>query len=466
MRAVFGFAPGIGVRLLMAGCMLVGLMGCQQETDKRPNLILITVDTLRWDYLPTYGYQDEAHTPAVNRLAEAGLVFENAVSTSGTTIPSHGSMLTGLYARQHGARSNFHHKYPDVPTITSALRDAGYQTGAFVANLFLFNVGGLAEGFEHTNYPTENLPGVEHPYTGERPVAQAAQWLSTVDDDRPLFMWLHLWEPHGPYDLTAWSDQRLVAYQGMLRDGVTLDHLRHQPGQIMNSAQDLEAMRTLYAGEVWQADQHLADFLQHLETTGQLANSVVLFTADHGQSLGERKRMGHGPVHRETVLRVPMILTDFRAPQPQRVETRVGTIDVAPTLASLAGLEAGFDTHGQRLNAPASLDPAWPYFAEVEIRMPSDENWEKTANNRFYDANALAVYSDRLKMVYRHQDYRLYRTATQKKVAKPLPEGTEPIMADYLKGLIESFQATPVDLDNDDLSLQELEALQGLGYTQ
>lgn len=452
--------------VLMTAAWIFGLSACSPGSDPRPNLILVTVDTLRWDYLSSYGFEDPQHTPAASRLASNGWVFENAVATAGTTIPSHASMLTGHYARQHGARSNFHHKYPNVPTVTSALRDSGYQTAAFVANLFLFNVGGLAEGFTHTNYPTENVEGEEHPYRGDRPVRQAAKWLQDKHSGQPLFMWLHLWEPHGPYDLTEWSEARLGDYDGLLKKGASLDSLRKRARDIMNSPVDLKAMRDLYAGEVWQADRYLNEFLDHLEEAGVLDNSVVIFTSDHGQSLGERGRMGHGPVHRETVLRVPLILADFRTQRSERVKTRVGTIDIAPTLASLAGLNEPFDMAGQVLAKPGQLDPEWPYFGEVEIRMPSDSNWNKTRNNRFYDANALAVYSANLKMVYRHDSYSLFRTGTQRKAAKPLPEEDEPIMADYLKGLIEGFRATPVDLDNDDLPLAELEALQGLGYTQ
>jgi arylsulfatase A-like enzyme len=329
---------------------LGALSACTGESESRPNIILVTVDTLRWDYLNSYGFPDAGHSPAVARLASQGVLFENAVTTIGTTIPSHGSMLTGEYARVHGARSNFHHKYPQVPTITTSLAEAGYQTGAYVSNVHMFTVGGLDEGFEATNDQSMNdQPELGNLFTGGNTVRLANRWLESTDADRPFFLWLHLWEPHGPYDVTEWSRSRMADYEGLLRDGMRLEHMQRHKAEVLDSPENTAAMRTLYAGEVHLADRHLGRFLDDLEAKGLLADSVVIFTADHGQSLGEKRKMGHGPVHRETVLRVPLIIADFRNPAPQRVATRVGTIDIAPTIAELAGLNERFDQSGQSL---------------------------------------------------------------------------------------------------------------------
>jgi arylsulfatase A-like enzyme len=452
--------------LILTILALSSLVSCTTERDERPNIVLVTVDTLRWDYLNTYGFPIAGHTPTATRLAENGTVFMNAVATAGTTIPSHGSMLTGQYARNHGARSNFHHKYPNVPTVTSALKDAGYQTGAFVSNLFLFNVGGLAEGFERTNFPAVNDPDQKHPYPGDLPVQAARDWMQELNPDDPMFLWLHLWEPHGPYEVNDWSREQLGDYDGMLVNGVSLEDIRFHVPEILNDPANVDAMKTIYAGEVRRADQLLGEFLDGLERAGKLDNTVVIFTSDHGQSLGEAQRMGHGPVHRETVLRVPLIIADFRNPRHHEVDTRAGTIDISPTIAELAGLNEPFDRAGQSLVDPESIDPEFAYFAETAVRSTTDKNWERVKDNKTYDVNALAVYSGDMKMVQKHGKARLYRTGNELLIAEPLKLRDEPIMADYLQGLIESFQATPVDLTSDQLSKEDLEALQGLGYTQ
>jgi arylsulfatase len=453
-------------KLLLMLLALSALTACLNETVNRPNIIFITIDTLRWDYLSTYGYPEAGISPAADRIAASGTVFDNAVATAGSTIPSHGSMLTGVYARMHGARSNFHGKYPGIPTITPDLVEAGYQTGAFVSNQFLINVGLLGEGFETDNLPFKDSERGGRPQTGDKTVAQATEWLDSLDPGRPAFMWLHLWEPHGPYDPTDWSTERLDEYEGFLKDGVTLDHIRKETGRINEQEAHVEAMRTHYAGEVNLADQHLGQLLDHMQATGWLDNTLIIFTADHGQSLGENKRMGHGPTHRETVIRVPLIIADLRQPAARRVATRVSVIDVAPTIADAAGLERTFDYAGRSLLRPEELGDDWPYFAEVVIRQETDANWERTKSSTTYDPKALAVYTGPLKMTYQHGRYRLFETGYELLAAREIELASEPVMADYMQGLIDSFQELQLDITADEVAEEDLRILQGLGYTQ
>lgn len=452
--------------LLTAALAAIALAGCTAEPAGRPNIILITVDTLRWDYLNTYGYPEPDTTPTVSFLAENGMVFDSAVSTAGTTIPSHGSMLTGLYARLHGARSNFHAKYEHIPTITEDLLAAGYQTGAFISNQFLFNIGQLGGGFEAHNTPFKDPVREHRPQPGDKTVRQAMEWLAGVDPARPYFMWVHLWEPHGPYDPTDWSRARLGDYDGFLKDGVSIEHTRNRVGDIVNSEANIRVMRTHYAGEVNLADQYLGRLFDDLRGRGLLNDTVVIFTADHGQSLGESKRMGHGPTTRETVIRVPLIIADFRTHRTGRIATRVGTIDIAPTIADAARLDRPYDYAGRSLMDPDALRDDWPYFVEVAVRADTDNNWERTKDSTTYDPNRLAVYTGPFKMSYYFGEYTLYRAGGDLRVARRIKQDKEPVMADYLQGLIESFQEVQLDLSKGEVSDEDLRILQGLGYTQ
>ena len=255
-------------------------------------------------------------------------------------------------------------------------------------------------------------------------------------------------------------------YDGLLKDGVSLSNIRADVSEILNDVDDLEAMRTIYAGEVWLADRYLKKYLDALEQEGVLDNTIVIFTADHGQSLGEGQRMGHGPVHRETMLRVPLSIADFRNPQHSDVNTRARTMDIAPTVASFTGLATPPDAAGQSLIDPDGMDPAFPYFAETAVRSTSDTNWQRVKDSQKYDVNALVVYSGDLKMVQKHGQYQLFRTGEELRIAQKVRKKKEPIMADYLQGLLESFQTTAVDQTPNELTESDLEALQGLGYTQ
>ena len=420
---------------------------------------------MRWDYLNPYGFQEPDFTPAVNRLAANGVVFGNAVATAGTTIPSHGSMLTGMYPRVHGARSNYHHRYPQVPTVTGALERAGYATGAFVSAGFLLQRG-LEDGFDATNGSSWKDEHDEAALNGLRTVRDAVAWLQSVDQGTPAFLWLHLWEPHGPYKASAWSEAQLADYDGPLKDGVSIDQTRTLKREILDDPGNLNALRTHYAGEVNRADRHIGALLDYFERAGKLSNTIFVFTADHGQGLGNGGLLGHGTTHIESVIRVPLIITDFRRPEPARVATRVGTIDIAPTIAEAAGLDDLFEHGGRSLLVPDLLEDDWPYFAEVALRTPKHKRWDEISSRGNYDPNAVAVYVGPYKMTYKQERYRLFRTREDWDEARVVRRGQEEETRRRLAGLIETFHETALDFSTDELSDEEIETLRSLGYTQ
>ena len=452
-------------RIALIGLALAALAACSPQATQRPNILFITIDTLRADYLTPYGYEDPSVSPTVEDLAEHGVVFEHVSSTAGTTIPSHSSMFTGLYARVHGARSNFHGLYDGVRTVTQALHDVGYQTGGFVSNQFLFTIARLDRGFDVVNAPFLDSEGGK-PQSGSKTIAEAMKWVDGVKKSRPSFMWLHLWEAHGPHDLTDWAAQRMGDYDGPLKDGVTLEQIRQPLKFVTNNSANIQALRTLYAGEVNLADHYLGQLLDHLGKIGWLDNAVVIFTADHGQTLGENRHLGHGPTLRETVLRVPLIITDYRHPAASRTPTRVGTIDIAPTIADYAGLEEHFDYVGRSLTDPQALADDWPYLSEVALREETDRNWERVKNNSSYDAAALAAYHGPYKLIYHGGDYHMLKTGCKRPEGCPIKESDQPDIAESLHGLIDQYQKIDIDRAEGNVSEEDLRVLQGLGYTQ
>ena len=323
----------LSVTVILAVAVFVGLR--YWLPDKAPNIVLITIDTQRWDYLSSYGYSDPGLSPVIDDLAARGTRFVQAVSTAGTTIPSHGSMLTGLYPRQHGARSNWHALNPEASSIAGALSEADYQTGAFVSFDSMVKTGDLGRGFMTHNSPFDR-PDKKVTQAGSITVEQANQWLRSLHQDQPFYLWLHLFEPHGPYEISDYARQRMQDYGGILKNGADMQVLLEKGKQILESEQNLEALQHLYAGEVNRADKLVGELIEALASEGVLQNTIVILTSDHGQGLGENGTMGHGAILWESVIRVPLIITDFRTPAGNTVQERVGTIDIAPTIADFA----------------------------------------------------------------------------------------------------------------------------------
>lgn len=452
--------------LILAVLLVAGLAAAYFATRERPppNIVLVSIDTLRFDFLGAYGYPDPEISPTVDWLASNGTVFEQALASAGTTVPSHGTMLTGLYPRHHGARSNHHSLYPETKTLAQSMTDAGYQTGAFVSARFMGRSGDLTRGFEKDNIAklmANKKIGVQ---TGDKTIAQALDWANVRDSMRPMFAFIHLWEVHTPFEDSDWARARAVSDAEFLKTGLTVQEWRVLQPRMRHSPELLSALRLLYAGQVARVDGILADFFEGWRERGLLDNTVVIFTADHGELLGDNGRFGHGPTHDELVIRVPLIIADFRNPKHQRIQTRVGTVDIAATIAELAGLERRFDQVGYSLLDSDELDPDRPYYAEVELRT-SDINPEKAAES-WYDPDALAVWAGDLKLESRLGRTWLQHTNAGAELPEPVDPDSEEIMYNYLAGLVDSFREAELDLTESELSEEQLEELRGLGYTQ
>ena len=444
---------------LIIAAAVVTLCGCQWFEDEPPHVFLISVDTLRWDALGTNGFPDPGVSPNIDALAAQGVQYWQAVSSAGTTVPSHGTMLTGLYPRQHGARSNYHGYYEKTRPVSAALTEAGYQTAAMVSYQGMVRHGDLARGFEHTNAPFSATAG-EPVQAGDRTVQSAIDWLEQRDPEAPVFLFLHLFEPHSPYETSDYAEARLGDYDGFLKDGVTTEHLRRDRNEIVASPSHLAALKTLYAGEVQRADRLVGRFIEYLEATGLLDNSVIIFTADHGQAHGEDGRMGHGAAHWESVIRVPLFLVDFRQSGAEVRDDRVGTIDIAPTIADLAGIAEDFGPIGRSLRELDAEDTDRVYFAEVELRT------EERERPGWYDPDALAVYSGEFKFVSRAGNDEFIELNRDDIIETPVAGDQHAAIREYLAGLVDEFRAQGLDLTPAEISDEDAEQLQGLGYVQ
>lgn len=303
-------------RFWMLGLVVALSLACGSNHAPLQRILIVTIDTLRWDHLGFTGYDVE--TPNLDHLAASGTAFTHVVTAAPLTLPSHTSLFTGLYPPSHGVRANGVFRVADdVETLAEVFRDEGFATGAFVGSFVLESRFGLDQGFDvyDDDLPDEN--SVNKIYFRERRakevVARATAWIRKRSD-APFFAWVHVFDPHAPYDPPSPFRE---SYAG-------------RP----------------YAGEIAYTDDALGPLLTLVHS---MDRSLVVVTADHGESLGEHGESTHGLFIYEATTRVPLVMSGSGVPSGKRVEARVRTVDVLPTVLSLAGLEIPAAIDGESL---------------------------------------------------------------------------------------------------------------------
>jgi arylsulfatase A-like enzyme len=332
--------------LLLLAAAAVASSGACRRAGGHPSapggtpVVLISIDTLRADHLPAYGYRGVA-TPHIDALARRGVVFENAYTTCPLTLPAHASLLTGRVPPAHGVRNNLGYTLkPGLATLQGALRARGYATGAAVSAYVMRGGTGLREGFDFYDDVPVTGPATESAGRVQRPGAETAARLlefARSAGPRPLFLFLHLYEPHLPYE----------------------------PPPAFRSA-----AAHPYDGEIAAADAVVGDFLAALQSAGLADRALVVLTSDHGEGLGDHGEADHGILLYREALHVPLIVTlpkDARA--GERVSAPVGLIDVLPTLGQVLGLDLPNDLPGRSVFAasPERRLYAETYYPRIHL---------------------------------------------------------------------------------------------------
>jgi arylsulfatase A-like enzyme/Tfp pilus assembly protein PilF len=268
----------------------------------------VTIDTLRADRLGAYGHAS-AETPVTDRLAREGVLVEDATAHVPQTGPSHASLLTGRLPYEHGVRDNFASALrPDLPTLASILRGVGYETAGFVASITVASRTGLGRGFETFDDPFTNEGKRRLLSRSERRAAEvvdAALAWARRPRERPFFAWVHLYDPHAPYEPPAPYDQRLG-----------------DP----------------YDGEVAYSDEQVGRLLGFLDETGLRGSTLFVLTSDHGEGLGEHGEDEHLLFVYDSTLRVPLLVSwPGVLPQGKSVSGPFRSVDLLPTILELLG---------------------------------------------------------------------------------------------------------------------------------
>lgn len=335
---------GVGVALLLA----VACGGRPEISFDR--IILISIDTLRADYLGVYG-APEGLTPAIDAFADSAVVFEDAVTSATSTLPSHTSLFYSLHTLVHNAYTG-NPPDPQVVSPIEVLRASGLRTAAFVGGGQLRPAFGLDRGFEtyevvntrNINRRTRNTDRLGDLYMA------ASSFLERSGAD-PFFLFLHTYEPHHPYDAPEQFVARAEAL-GAGRGDVALDAplVPFEEGLgVPEGAWVADNRRLQYAAEVAYVDDFMGRLLGRLDELELSDDVVVIFLADHGESLGERGLIGHNRFTTEQ-LRVPLVV-HVPGGIARRVAAPVQLLDVMPTVFSLVGLEAPYPFAGGDLTS-------------------------------------------------------------------------------------------------------------------
>jgi arylsulfatase A-like enzyme len=337
------------IPLLLLALAALGSPGCGRGPKVRPDVLLITVDTLRPDRLGAYGY-DRIETPHIDRLAAEGALFEHVLSDTPWTTPSMSSVMTGTYATIHGFKStNANRLDPANVTLAEMLAEAGYATAAIVGSFPLDAVFQLDQGFAHYDdeftAPIWSMPGHEFEHIEseffESPDRQrffilskalndsrredaevtdaALAWLAQ-EREQPFFLWVHYFGPHEKPDWRVAEERRERRRIGM------------------------------YDPDTVTTDRALGRLLDGLDASGLGEDTLVVFHADHGESLGENGLIGHGQLLNDASMRIPLIMRYPPAIAPGvRVSQLARNVDILPTVLDVVGIASDRELSGESL---------------------------------------------------------------------------------------------------------------------
>jgi arylsulfatase A-like enzyme len=346
-----GAARGLAVLALGFVCAGAVWLACGGGAS-RSSVVLISIDTLRRDHLTFYGY-DRPTSPRLAELARRGVVFDQSITPHVLTAPAHASMLTGLYSPEHGVLDNRNPLAAGVATLPEILRSSGYETAAFVSGFAMARHTRLERGFDvydatrsRAHYGVERF---ERP--AEETVDAALRWLEGREDaTRPFFLFVHLYDPHYPYEPPPAFARPFLARGTPDRTPQDLPHLKSESGV---SAATAAGYVALYDGEIAYADHHAGRLLDALQGLPGADRMLVVFTSDHGETLFEREwAFDHGSrVYDEQAL-VPLVI---RFPADGHAGARIGSpvqaTDLLPTVLEVLGIEAPDGVSGRSLVA-------------------------------------------------------------------------------------------------------------------
>ena len=333
------------------------LVGLETTRAQRgPNILLISIDSLRRDHVGSYGYHRPT-TPHLDKLAREGVRFDAAVSPTSWTLPSHVTLLTALPIRVHQVHVSSQRFTKRVLTLAEVLSQEGYATAGIVGGSFLDAGYGFAQRFDHyDDYTILNRDRTKpngH-VTSPMSLRLANEWLegwAAAERPRPFFLFLHMWDVHFSYAPPPPYDTMFDPHYE--RDMVASPYMRNRRINPWMDPRDLEHVIALYDGEIRYTDDHLGRLFDLIERLGVFDDTIIVVTSDHGDEFFEHGKKGHGQNLFDNVLLVPLVMRyPSKIPAGRVVKGQVRLMDVAPTILGLAGIEPPADFGYAREDGP------------------------------------------------------------------------------------------------------------------
>ena len=459
-----------GWRLLCVG-LAIGCRRGEPPSARPASAVFVTVDTLRADHLGFAGYPRDT-SPHLDALAREGTAFPGAYSVSATTGASHASLFTSLYPHEHGVVANRQRFPRGLATLMRALRGRGYRTAGFVSSVVVGRKMGLQDEFDHFD-DQGTTAELNRPQRPERPAAAtleaAAAHLAGLPADMPFFLWAHLIDPHGPYAAPEEPDRFVgdahASPRPLLLPIGSADWVmgRIPAYQVLGDRREADFYVARYDAEIRYADEALGRFFARLRQIGRWDDTLVVVTADHGETLaepGHKRYFAHGTITYDEVVRIPLVVREPHGERRLRAapaDQAVTSLDVAPTVLDLLGQPPEPAFRGRSLLRGAR--PAAPVFS---FGAYGTELLEKTIGTQFSVLEGPWRYvvnsQDGSEELYDHRD----DAAESRNVAVQQPARRAALRA-ALAGLRSESRREAQAVE---MTAEHHQALRALGYVQ
>ncbi|MDG2306973.1 MAG: sulfatase [Candidatus Binatia bacterium] len=329
----------------------------------RPNVLLISIDTLRADHLGAYGYERDT-SPNIDELAAEGVTFRQAISPSGWTLPTHVTLLTSIPPEKHGVAAPDRRLNDDVSTLASVMRDAGYDTAGFVSGPYLGGEYGYSDGFDTYNEEEVRPRGRPSMLAVTSPglTKFTTEWLSAwkaKDGEKPFFVFLHMWDVHDAY---APPPEYVEMFDPDFVGDMPTSEKYPWDKKPRQAPREFQHLLALYDGEIRYTDEHLGRVFDKLRSLGVYDDTLIILTSDHGEEFFEHGIGGHSRTLVDQLVNVPLIMRyPPRIRAGMSIENQVRLMDVGPTLLGLAGVDRpeGFGLPGPEEESRASDLSRW-----------------------------------------------------------------------------------------------------------
>ena len=403
------------------------------------NVLLISMDTTRADYLGCYGYRRKT-TPFIDSLAAEGVLFENAFSHIPLTLPAHSSMLTGTIPPYHGVHDNVEYRLGESNiTLAEILRDNGFKTAAVISSFVIDSQFGLDQGFDHYNdefvedIQTRNFFAQRR---GQETTDFTNKWLEE-NGREPFFMFTHYYDPHATYDAPEPFGSKFMRFD------IGVDKIKNK-----------------YAGEIAYTDHCIKQIIDKLKELDLYDSTLIVITGDHGEMFGEHKEQSHGYFVYRNVIRVPLIFKVPGKDKAIRVRDNCGLMDIVPTICDLLGIEAPEAVQGKSLRS---------YFKSGETSGEKRSIFAESLTPTTFSANSLlSVINDKWQYIQTTRPELYDLVADPYELADLITEEPQRvrILQDSLREILESS----VNIGGSDtrfgIDEEARKKLESLGYIQ